>query len=87
MIKAFVNGEYRELAEGATVTSIVRELAASEDGVAVAVDGEGGPRGDWARRELRAGGEVGVVRAGQGGALDRAGRWRASSSASPPRRR
>ena len=45
MIRAFVNGEYRELADGATVESVVRDIAESSDGVAVAVDGEVVPRG------------------------------------------
>ncbi|MGH2848291.1 MAG: sulfur carrier protein ThiS [Thermoleophilaceae bacterium] len=67
MIKAFVNGEYRELPEDATVASVVRELARSEDGVAVAVDGEVVPRGDWTGRKLRDGQEVEVLHAVQGG--------------------
>jgi thiazole synthase len=67
VIKAFVNGEYRELGDGATVETIVRELADSADGVAVAVDGEVVPRGEWSGRELRDGQEVEVLHAVQGG--------------------
>ena len=67
MIRAFVNGEYRELSEGATVESVVRELAESSQGVAVAVDGEVVPRGEWAERPLRDGEEVEVLHAVQGG--------------------
>ena len=67
MIRAFVNGEYRELSEGATVESVVRELAESSQGVAVAVDGEVVPRGEWAERSLRDGEEVEVLHAVQGG--------------------
>ena len=67
MIRAFVNGEYRELAEGATVQSVVREIAASDQGVAVAVDGEVVPRGEWPQREVRDGEEVEVLHAVQGG--------------------
>ena len=36
MIKAFVNGEYRELPDGATVESLVSEITDSRHGVAVA---------------------------------------------------
>src|SRR5918992_3522232 len=67
VIRAFVNGEYRELSEGATVESVVREIAESSHGVAVAVDGEVGPRGEWAERSLRDGEEVEVLHAVQGG--------------------
>src|SRR5918999_2256067 len=67
VIRAFVNGEYRELSEGATVESMVREIAESSHGVAVAVDGEVVPRGEWAERSLRDGEEVEVLHAVQGG--------------------
>jgi thiazole synthase len=67
VIKAFVNGEYRELGDGATVESVVRQIAESSRGVAVAVDGEVVPRGEWSERELRDGEEVEVLHAVQGG--------------------
>jgi thiazole synthase len=67
VIRAFVNGEYRELSEGATVESVVREIAESSHGVAVAVGGEVVPRGEWAQRSLRDGEEVEVLHAVQGG--------------------
>ena len=67
MIRAFVNGEYRELSDGATVESVVRELAETGQGVAVAVDGEVVPRGDWDSTELAEGQRVEVLRAVQGG--------------------
>jgi thiazole synthase len=67
MIRAFVNGEYRELSDGATVESVVREIAASAQGVAVAVDGEVVPRGEWGDRPLRDGQELEVLHAVQGG--------------------
>jgi len=67
MIRAFVNGEYRELSDGATVESVVREIAASSHGVAVAVDGEVVPRGEWPARALRDGQELEVLHAVQGG--------------------
>jgi thiazole synthase len=67
MIRAFVNGEYRELSDGATVESVVREIAASSHGVAVAVDGVVVPRGEWPERALRDGEELEVLHAVQGG--------------------
>jgi thiazole synthase len=70
VIKAFVNGEYRELGDGATVETIVRELADSAHGVAVAVDGEVVPRGEWPERALRDGEEVEVLHAVQGGSAE-----------------
>ncbi|MGH2822897.1 MAG: sulfur carrier protein ThiS, partial [Thermoleophilaceae bacterium] len=77
MIRASVNGEARELSDGATVESIVRDFATSGRGVAVAVDGEVVPRGEWPDRTLRDGQEVEVLHAVQGGspeAFDIAGR-------------
>jgi thiazole synthase len=65
--KVFVNGEYRELADDATVETVVRELGVAGRGTAVAVDGEVIPRGEWADTELRDGQEVEVLHAVQGG--------------------
>jgi sulfur carrier protein len=62
-----LNGEPRELPENATVESAVRELGAPNRGVAVALDGEVVPRGDWASTRVRDGQEVEVLRAVQGG--------------------
>jgi sulfur carrier protein len=64
-----VNGETRELPDGATVDTAVREAGAGETGrgVAVAVDGEVVPRGEWDRTGLRSGQQVEVLRAVQGG--------------------
>jgi sulfur carrier protein len=67
MTTVTLNGEPRELPEGATVATAVRELGAPERGVAVAVDGEVVPRGDWASTRVRDGQEVEVLRAVQGG--------------------
>jgi sulfur carrier protein len=64
-----VNGERRELGERATVDVVVREAGAPDGrGVAVALDGEVVPRGEWATTELRDGQQVEVVAAVQGGA-------------------
>jgi thiazole synthase len=68
--KVFVNGEYRELPDGATVQSVVEELGVSGRGTAVAVDGQVIPRGEWADTELRDGQEVEVLHAVQGGSPD-----------------
>jgi sulfur carrier protein len=64
-----VNGEPRDLADGTTVAAVVDALGASDArrGVAVAVDAEVLPRGEWERRELSDGEHVEVVRAIQGG--------------------
>ncbi len=67
MRKVFVNGEYRELADDATVETVVTELGVNRSGTAVAVDGEVIPRGEWAQTELRDGQELEVLHAVQGG--------------------
>ena len=67
MRKVFVNGEYRELADGATVETVVTELGVNRSGTAVAVDGEVIPRGEWPQVELRDGQELEVLHAVQGG--------------------
>jgi thiazole synthase len=65
--RVFLNGEYRELADEATVDTVVAELDSSGRGVAVAIDGQVVPRGEWADTPLRDGQEIEVVRAVQGG--------------------
>jgi sulfur carrier protein len=67
MTTVTLNGERRELPDGATVETVVRELGAPERGVAVAVDGQVVPRGDWAGTRVRDGQQVEVLRAVQGG--------------------
>jgi thiazole synthase len=64
-----INGEPHELPAGATVEHAVREAGAEPGGrgVAVAVDGEVVPRGCWATTPMRAGQQVEVLRAVQGG--------------------
>ena len=68
-MKVVLNGESRELREGATVSDAVRESGAPPQGrgVAVAVDGEVVPRGQWADTELATGQRVEVLQAVQGG--------------------
>jgi sulfur carrier protein len=67
MTTVTLNGERRELPDGATVETVVRELGAPERGVAVAVDGQVVPRGDWASTRVSDGQQVEVLRAVQGG--------------------
>jgi sulfur carrier protein len=64
-----LNGESRELREGATVNDAVEASGAQPDGrgVAVAVDGEVVPRGQWAATALSDGQRVEVLQAVQGG--------------------
>jgi sulfur carrier protein len=64
-----INGERRQLDERATVETAVRAAGAPDGrGVAVALDGQVVPRGQWATTEIRDGQEVEVLRAVQGGA-------------------
>ena len=69
MTTVTLNGRPRELPRDATVEAAVREAGAPEAGrgVAVAVDGEVVPRGEWRRTRLREGQQVEVLRAVQGG--------------------
>ena len=64
-----LNGEERELADGATVAGAVAALGVAPDarGVAVAVDREVVPRGAWATTALTGGCQVEVLTAIQGG--------------------
>ena len=68
-VEVTVNGQTRELPERATVEAAVREAGVAEPGrgVAVAVDGEVVPRGEWATVTLERGQRVEVLRAVQGG--------------------
>jgi thiazole synthase len=69
-----LNGEPRELADGATIADAVREAGGDPEahGFAVAVGGEVIPRGEW-QRTLGDGEQVEVLAAMQGGAD---GGWR-----------
>jgi sulfur carrier protein len=68
-VKVVLNGEPRELHDGATVDAAVEVSGApaAGRGVAVAVDGEVVPRGQWQLTELRDGQRVEVLQAVQGG--------------------
>ena len=64
-----VNGEHTDVATGTTVADLLAELElpAEGRGVAVAVDAEVVPRGEWPRRVVADGAQVEVVTAIQGG--------------------
>lgn len=65
-----VNGTARDdLVAGLTVADLVAAhgLPAEGRGVAVAVDGEVVPRGQWAEHEIPSGAQVELVQAIQGG--------------------
>ncbi len=67
MIAVRVNGATRELAEDATVTSLLAVLGRDDRGVAVAVNETVVPRRVWPSTILRAGDRIEVLRAAQGG--------------------
>ena len=62
-----INGERRELADGATVPDALGALGLPRTGVAVAVDGEVVPKARWAGTALAEGARVEVLTAVQGG--------------------
>jgi len=69
-VRIELNGAPQELPDGATLDLAVRESGAGEGarGVAVALDGEVVPRGEWERTPLKEGQAVEVLAAIQGGA-------------------
>ena len=66
-MKVLLNGEPTELEAGATVEAVLASLELPHRGVAVAVDAEVVPRGEWPAHELNEGARVEVLRAIQGG--------------------
>lgn len=66
-MKARVNGVERELADGATVTDVLRLLEIPEHGVAIALNGEVVPRAEHSRTVLGDGADLEVLTAVQGG--------------------
>jgi thiazole synthase len=68
-VKFELNGEPRELPEGATLADAARAAGVEATrGVAVALDGEVAPRGEWETTPLAEGSKVEVLAAIQGGA-------------------
>ncbi|HVO53240.1 MAG TPA: sulfur carrier protein ThiS [Solirubrobacterales bacterium] len=72
-----LNGEVAELAEGATLAEAASRAGAPAGarGVAVALDGEVVPRGEWETTRLREGQAVEVLAAIQGGAPEADESW------------
>jgi sulfur carrier protein len=68
-MNVLLNGESAEFEDGATVESALHalELPGAGRGVAVAVDAEVVPRGQWAKTQLHEGARVEILRAIQGG--------------------
>jgi len=64
-----LNGEERELRDGARLADAISAAGAPEDrrGVAVAVDGEVVPRSEWEFKKVADGARVEVLQAVQGG--------------------
>jgi len=68
-VRIELNGTAHELADGANLVDAVRAAGAEDArGVAVALDGEVAPRGEWAHRRLTEGSKIEVLAAIQGGA-------------------
>ena len=65
-VQVKLNGDPRELPDGATLAEAVAQLTAAT-GVAAAVNGDVVPRGSWNVTFLRDGDQVEVVTAVQGG--------------------
>jgi sulfur carrier protein len=62
-----VNGEPSDVAAGTTLRGLLEQLGAPDRGVAVAVDAEVVPRGEWETFALADGARVEVLIAVQGG--------------------
>lgn len=62
-----INGEQRELPDGATVRDALEQLGAPGAGIAVAVDNSVVPRAAWQETELTDDSVVEVLTAVQGG--------------------
>jgi sulfur carrier protein len=66
-MNVILNGEPVALPEGATVATAVAELDLPPRGIAVALDREVVPRGEWESTALAQGARLEVVHAVQGG--------------------
>jgi sulfur carrier protein len=68
-VTIWLNGEEAELSPGTNLVEAVAAAGATSDsrGIAVAVDGEVVPRGQWQDVELADGQRIEVVQAVQGG--------------------
>jgi sulfur carrier protein len=66
-IQVKLNGEPRELPDGAALAEAVARVTDLASGVAAAINGGVVPRGSWVATPLRDGDQVEVVTAVQGG--------------------
>jgi sulfur carrier protein len=66
-VQVKLNGELRDLPDGAVLAEAVGAVTDLASGVAAAVNGDVVPRGSWATTLLRDGDQVEVVTAVQGG--------------------
>lgn len=62
-----INGEEHSLVLGLTLKALLHELSLSEEGVALAVNGQVLPKKSWASQVLSDGDRVEIVRAVGGG--------------------
>ncbi len=61
LLRVYVNGDEREVADGATLTDLVASLALAPERVAVELNREVVRRADWPRAALEEGDRVEVV--------------------------
>lgn len=66
-MRVTVNGESRDVADGATLAGVVAEVTDASSGVAVALNGDIVARGAWPRTRLREADRIEVLTATQGG--------------------
>jgi len=66
-MKVTVNGNAREIADGAVVADVVAELTTASRGIAVALNGIVASRGAWSTTSLAEGDRIEVLTAVQGG--------------------
>jgi sulfur carrier protein len=66
-MNVIVNGVPMELADGTSLSELVRTVAGTERGVAVSIDRDLVPRSAWFEVELRCGAKVEVLVAAAGG--------------------
>ncbi|MEJ8281052.1 sulfur carrier protein ThiS [Pseudonocardia spirodelae] len=66
-MRIVLNGEHRDVDDGADLAAILAAAGLPERGIAVAVDGEVVPRTAWAQRVPDEGARIEVLTAVQGG--------------------
>jgi sulfur carrier protein len=66
-VNVILNGRSERLPDGATIAQVLERLGAPDRGVAVAVDAEVVPRGEWDATRIADGARIEVVQAVQGG--------------------